>query len=176
MSLINEHYTIFSQIETFWYQRSCIKWLHQGDSNTGFFLLRQLKRSDIYPTTSHQPTFFFFLFGRERLSFLKQRSNRKDNKKNTNSTAGKQPLHQHQPTLSLPNFLCSVVSDQDNESFLAIPTMVKTRAACFSVNSSKAPGTDGFNVKFFKIFWEDIKHDIHRFIIEFCRDGILPRK
>lgn len=47
-------------------------------------------------------------------------------------------------------------------------------AAVWSCNPSKAPGYDGFNIKFIKYMWDIIGKDVISFVHNFFSTGFLP--
>ncbi|GLT32017.1 hypothetical protein SLA2020_067120 [Shorea laevis] len=63
---------------------------------------------------------------------------------------------------------------QTNNEFLTAPfTEEEIRNAVWDCDSTKSPGPDGFNFKFIKAMWEDIKANVVGFIQEFHEQGRL---
>ena len=49
------------------------------------------------------------------------------------------------------------------------------RRAVWSCGSDTSPGPDGFNFKFIKHFWEELKPEFLRFIAEFYVNATFPK-
>ncbi|GAU23660.1 hypothetical protein TSUD_304350 [Trifolium subterraneum] len=54
-------------------------------------------------------------------------------------------------------------------------TLEEVKAAVWDCDSYKSPGPDGINFGFIKDFWNEMKEDIMRFIVEFHRNGRLTK-
>jgi len=52
-------------------------------------------------------------------------------------------------------------------------TIEEVHLAIFSSEGSKALSPDGFNFKFYKKFWELMKHDLFTMVLEFFKRGKL---
>jgi hypothetical protein len=56
-----------------------------------------------------------------------------------------------------------------------IPTPQEIKAAVFNLNKDSAPGPDGSGAFFFQQFWEIIKEDVVKVVLEFFTSGwIFP--
>ncbi|GKV19478.1 hypothetical protein SLEP1_g29737 [Rubroshorea leprosula] len=77
------------------------------------------------------------------------------------------------PKLDGINF--NQLSQTDNESLMAVFSEEEIKNAVWDCDSSKSPGPDGFNFRFIKVMWEDIKQDIINFAQEFHENGKLVR-
>lgn len=49
-----------------------------------------------------------------------------------------------------------VITQQDNEGLIAIPTALEIKEAIFAINGEKAPGPDGFSASFYHTHWEEV--------------------
>ena len=67
-----------------------------------------------------------------------------------------------------------IVTEEENNMLLAIPSAVEIREAAFSINADKAPGPGGFSAGFFHIHWEEIGPDINREVQGFFNGQPLP--
>jgi hypothetical protein len=54
-------------------------------------------------------------------------------------------------------------------------TVDEVKQAVWDCDSNKSPGPDGISFGFLKKFWTDIKVDFLRFVMEFHRNGRLPK-
>ena len=63
---------------------------------------------------------------------------------------------------------------EENDSLIAVPTSGEIRDAAFSINAEKAPGPDGFSAGFFHTHWEDVGPDIVKEVQGFFRGEPLP--
>lgn len=77
------------------------------------------------------------------------------------------------PTLDGISF--KQVSDSDNAILTAPFSEDEIKAAVWDCGSDKSPGSDGFNFRFIKEFWNTIKPEICAFIHEFYESGKLVR-
>ncbi|CAA0828650.1 Unknown protein, partial [Striga hermonthica] len=130
------------QEELHWQQRSKVKWLKEGDSNTKFFhayTLQKRKQNAISrlltPSgrvlTSHEDienhisTFYSELFTSEG-SWDEE---------------------------SIVHLIPQTISDDMNQTLLKPVSEEEVRAALFSLPLEKSPGEDGMNALFFQLFW-----------------------
>ncbi|GLU22240.1 hypothetical protein SLE2022_383300 [Rubroshorea leprosula] len=67
------------------------------------------------------------------------------------------------------------ISQADNELLIAPFTEEEIRKVIWECDSSKAPGPDGFNFRFMKSMWDDIKTEVIGFVKEFQEQGRLAR-
>ncbi|GKV07790.1 hypothetical protein SLEP1_g19511 [Rubroshorea leprosula] len=67
------------------------------------------------------------------------------------------------------------LSHEDNETLMAEFTEVEVKNAVWDCEPTKSPGPDGFNFKFIKAMWEDIKEDIMGYIQEFHERGKMEK-
>ncbi|GKU95494.1 hypothetical protein SLEP1_g8850 [Rubroshorea leprosula] len=67
------------------------------------------------------------------------------------------------------------ISQADNKFLIAPFTEEEIRKVIWECDSSKAPGPDGFNFRFMKSMWDDIKTEVIGFVKEFQEQGRLER-
>lgn len=151
--------------ENIWQQKARVDWIKLGDTNTKFFhasvkvrqnmnVIHKLVRDDesIVRGQKHVSReireFYMRLMGTsaEVLPMLDQ---------NTVKRGAQLNIHQQR------------MLDADC-------TEQEVRKALFSMNSSKAPGIDGFNVHFFKRSWHIIGKEIVEAVQQFFEDNYLP--
>lgn len=85
-------------------------------------------------------------------------------------------INPYTPQASVPLYLPRVISQEHNSTFLTPQSIDEIRQPTFSIDSSKAPGPDGFNAKFFKEFWMDLKEHIVQLVNSFFCEGVLSEK
>ncbi|GKV44307.1 hypothetical protein SLEP1_g51499 [Rubroshorea leprosula] len=67
------------------------------------------------------------------------------------------------------------ISEADNDILTAVFSEKEVKEAVWECESSKSPGPDGFNFKFVKVMWEDIKSDVVEFVQEFHEQGKIAK-
>ncbi|GKV09210.1 hypothetical protein SLEP1_g20749 [Rubroshorea leprosula] len=67
------------------------------------------------------------------------------------------------------------LSHADNEPLMAEFSEEEIKSAVWDCEPTKSPGPDGFNFKFIKAMWEDIKQDIIGYIQEFHDRGKIEK-
>ena len=71
----------------------------------------------------------------------------------------------HRPSMEGLNFL--ILPDHEGVSLVRPFTMEEVKAAVWDVDSFKCPGPDGITFGFIKDFWDMLKTDVMRFLVEF---------
>jgi len=61
----------------------------------------------------------------------------------------------------------NLVTDSINNMLTLIPTMEEVHNAVFNLNKEGAPGPDGFGAVFFQTYWDIVKNDVHKAVLEF---------
>ncbi|GKV16405.1 hypothetical protein SLEP1_g27052 [Rubroshorea leprosula] len=67
------------------------------------------------------------------------------------------------------------ISEADNDILTVAFSEKEVKEAVWECESSKSPGPDGFNFKFVKVMWEDIKSDVVEFVQEFHEHGQIAK-
>ncbi|KAL0896578.1 hypothetical protein Bca101_080539 [Brassica carinata] len=131
--------------EAYWKQRSRLLWLKLGDRNTGFFhaITKSRKRANAFSVIEGEDG--QMVHKEEEIvhtidSYFQKLFTTSPGERSETVRYALQPI----------------VSDAENESLRATPTMAEVRDAAFSINADKAPGPDGFSAGFFHTHWEEI--------------------
>lgn len=150
--------------ETFWKEKSRLRWFNEGDRNTSFFhkvtRLRNaakqmsiLKRGDTILDSpaeieEHVLDFYSTLYA-------------SDNK--------------CAPSYWIGKVIPSLVSPTNNAMLTNLPSPEEIRNAVFSMNGSGAPGPDGVGGSFYQAFWDVIGTDVFNSVYQyFCQSWLLP--
>ncbi|GKV29210.1 hypothetical protein SLEP1_g38156 [Rubroshorea leprosula] len=148
--------------ESMWQQKSRKMWLKEGDANTKFFhrcVKNRWRRNEISSIQikdkrcvgvaeikEQAAQYFEEMFAEEKWQ---------------------------RPKLDGIKF--KQISQADNDLLMAAFSEEEIKSAVWDCDSTKSPGPDGFNFKFIKTMWEDLKPDIVGFIQEFHEQGRLVR-
>ena len=57
-----------------------------------------------------------------------------------------------------------------------LPSMAEVYNAIFSLNKDSAPGPDGFGAIFFQTYWEVIKQDVYKAVMQFFYNWLVIAK
>ena len=76
------------------------------------------------------------------------------------------------PHLGLPN----VISNTNSQTLIRLSDIEEIKQALFSIDSYKAPGSDGFGAGFFKQYWHIVGPDFYNCILEFFRNGKILKE
>ena len=150
--------------EEFWRQRSRILWLSLGDKNTGYFHSITKGRKAINNITVMEDTAGVVHYKEEEIASTIV-------KYFTDLFTSKEEEHKH----IVEAAITPMISEENNEILISIPSANEIRAALFSIHSDKAPGPDGFSACFFQTNWETIKDEIISEIQSFFDTGRLPK-
>ncbi|GKV23593.1 hypothetical protein SLEP1_g33302 [Rubroshorea leprosula] len=148
--------------ERMWQQKSRMLWLKEGDANTKFFH-RCVK-------------------GRNRRNEInciqisgEQHTGAKEIKKEVAKYFEDLFTEEKWKRPKLEGIIFKQISGADNETLTTPFAEKEIKEAIWECGSSKAPGPDGFNFRFIKEMWEDIKVDIINFVQEFYKTGRTAR-
>ncbi|VFQ72518.1 unnamed protein product [Cuscuta campestris] len=161
----NAELLLLSKRETdFWRQKSCIRWLKEGDASTKFFHNVVKNR-------------------RQKLRI----SSLKDDHGRTIEEASNIALHaidyytniySDEPVSIDPQLLSyipNIINGEDNLMLCAVPQEEEIRGAIWDLNSHSAPGPDGYNGTFFKTYWHIIHDEVTRATQEFFLGLPIPK-
>ncbi|XP_024638626.1 uncharacterized protein [Medicago truncatula] len=152
--------------EKIWMQKSRANWIQLGDSNTKFFHAyakeRRCQNNIKFLITEDDTRIDKHNLIKEEIRgfYLKLMGSSVDSLPMVDKNIVKRGpmLSQHQQDL-----LCSEF------------TAVEVKNALFSMDSSKAPGIDGYNVHFFKCSWNIIGDSVIDAILDFFKTGFMPK-
>nr|XP_025675778.1 uncharacterized protein LOC112776041 [Arachis hypogaea] len=146
--------------ESYWREKSRIKWLKEGDQNTRFF---------------HQK--FQSRMRRNRIWRLVGRDNEIASKPEDIAKVAEDYFCDiftsscsADPTPYLED-LESKVTASMNRRLQRPVTMDEVKRATFSVHAQSAPGDDGFTAKFFHFFWDIVGGDVFKAVRSFFHSG-----
>jgi hypothetical protein len=69
-----------------------------------------------------------------------------------------------------------IISVEDNQSLISIPTEKEVFEVLSSLGSSKAPGPDGFSALFYKKYWSIVKREVLECVLDFFLNKNLASK
>jgi len=64
------------------------------------------------------------------------------------------------------------VSQKENDALISQFTEIEVRDNVFQMEHNKAPGPDGFLVKFYQVFWNLIKDDLMALFMDFHKEEL----
>jgi len=144
------------------WQQSRLNWLREGDANSKFFhgLMSSRKRRNNIP---------FFLVDGTVVEGV-------DNVRN--SVFSHFQSHFRSSSLSRPtmgNMEFKALSGREGAGLIKKFTVEEVKVAVWDCDSYKCPGPDGVSFGFIKYFWDILKDDLMRFLMEFHRNGKLSK-
>ncbi|CAM8992379.1 unnamed protein product [Rhodiola kirilowii] len=147
--------------ERIWRQKSRIRWLKEGDLNTKYF-----HRAAIWRTKTNEIASI-----KVNDVWLEDPLLIKSAAQDHFAALFKKEDH---CCWSLKDMLFDSLNDNQRrflERQISVEEIIATLKDC---DGSKAPGPDGFNMKFFKKFWGQISDEVVGFMEEFWKNGRLP--
>ncbi|KAL9672560.1 hypothetical protein QQ045_028811 [Rhodiola kirilowii] len=152
-----------NQEERIWHQKSRVNWLKAGDQNTKYFHRAATWRSKKNSIDS------LFINGRRveepeelkrevRSWFVEHFSSKKV-----------QPW-------SAAKIQFGEINQQQKEDLERKISKEEILLSLRECEGNKAPGPDGFNISFYKRFWNEVKPEVEGFIEEFSENGRLTRE
>lgn len=158
-TLLHEYEAILFREETIWFQKSREKWIKLGSRNTSFFHTQTVvrrKRNKIHGL--HLPSGEWCTDDEtlklEAVRFYQQLFCATD----------------HCDVLQVSSHLCRLTTE-DREALTGPVTTGEVYRALMSMKSYKAPGPDGFQPIFFKMFWEDVGDEVWHFVRDAFAQG-----
>jgi hypothetical protein len=144
------------------WQQSRTQWLCEGDANTKFFhsiMSSRLRRNAIQ---------FFMVNGvvvegvdNVRAAVFNHFSNHF------------QACQVNRPTMDMVPF--RTLTSRQGAVLIKPFSMDEVKVAVWDCDSYKCPGPDGISFGFIKDFWDILKDDVMRFLVEFLRNGKLAK-
>ncbi|XP_073133945.1 uncharacterized protein [Henckelia pumila] len=79
--------------------------------------------------------------------------------------------------LDLPDFsgFSSEISEEENQSFAAAPSLEEVRAVVFSIPRDSVAGPDGFSSVFFQRCWDFVQQNVMDAVLDFFRSSLMPQ-
>ncbi|KAH0712733.1 hypothetical protein KY289_008692 [Solanum tuberosum] len=150
--------------ESYWKQKSNIKWYNEGDLNTKFFhsVMASKKSRLVLNKVKNENGDWIegnYDIAKEAISFFEKQFTKEDTIQDE----------------SILNYLPKVIETTANEELCKEPTMQEVKDVVFGMNSESSPGPDGVNGTFYKKCWEVIAKDLHEMILEFFSGSDIPR-
>lgn len=151
-------------METLWRQKSRELWLKEGDKNSKFF---------------HAST-----ISNMRRIFIPAIKDDGGNWKVSRHDIGKCLTDQFELLFRFDNveqcphlddFIQPVISEHENEMFLAIPSCEEVFEVVRKMNPIKSPGPDGLPARFFQKYWCTVGRDVVQLVQNAFCYGIIPR-
>ena len=139
---------------SYWQQLSREKWIKSGDRNTKYYHVVALGKRRF-----------------KRINQIKSgnRTHKKPRTINIEILSFYKKLYRQElkPKIHLDSSILPKISEEQLQSLEKRPSMEEISLALHDCDGSKAPGYDGFNLKFVKSIWKDIEHEVYNFILDF---------
>lgn len=149
--------------ESYWKDKSRLKWLTQGDRNTRFFhRTAQMKKvSKQMSSLRHGDSILLEPAEIENrvISYFTELF------ASSNSCTDNGLIEKVVPQL---------VSADDNIMLTCEPSAEEIKVAVFSLNKDSAPGPDGYGGGFFQAFWDNVGMDVVKSVKQFFARKIMP--
>ncbi|XP_016206964.1 uncharacterized protein LOC107647403 [Arachis ipaensis] len=78
------------------------------------------------------------------------------------------------PVIGFRDGLVNRIKEEESSALESIPSLVEIREAVWDCESSKAPGSDGYNMNFIKKCWDEIGTEFLTAVLDFFRSSRLP--
>lgn len=154
----------YKKEESFWRQKSGVKWYVEGEVNSKFFhsvvngrkkrlSLKKLRRDDGN-----------WIEGDEEIAREAVSSFQKQFTKDSSDV-----------DLSILSCIPKLVSDEDNKMLTNQPTLDEIKDIVFSMDPQSSPDPDGISGKFYQSCWDIIKIDLLLMVLDFFVGTTIPR-
>jgi hypothetical protein len=142
--------------EMFWQEKSKVQWHCEGDRNTSYFH-RVAKIRNVSSHISTMKSGDITLDDPELISahVVNHFTNIFTNSSNVSENGLIEEV--------VPN----LITDRVNNMLTMLPTHDEISKVVFALNKNSAPGPDGFGAIFFQTYWEIIKHDVFKAVMQF---------
>ncbi|XP_072060354.1 uncharacterized protein [Arachis hypogaea] len=81
---------------------------------------------------------------------------------------------EHSPSVSFKDGLVNQLEREEVEALELLPSVQEVKEAVWECESSKAPGSDGYNMNFIKKCWNEIGTEFTAAVISFFQTSMLP--
>lgn len=154
--------------EEFLRQKSRMRWLTDGDSNSAFFhatIRGRNARHGIYKIAGPDGEWITepSLIAGEAIRFF------------SSIFAAEIIPDQEEAQSHFLDFIPSLISPEDNASLLAPITLSELQGVVFGLSSDSAPGPDGFSGRFFTKFWDLISSELLDAVTDFLAGAPMPK-
>lgn len=161
-TLLEDFWKVAKLNDSILFQKSRDRWIKEGDSNTKYFhnvinwrrRVNELRGLLIQGNWVDEPT----IVKREVKSFFEDRFR-------VRTDFG----------LSLDGVPFNSISRAERDSLTACFDLEEIKAAVWDCDGDRSPGQDGFNFRFIKFFWHEMKNDIKRVVDDFHRNASWPK-
>jgi hypothetical protein len=145
------------QEEEHWRLKSRSLWLKYGDSNTSFFhkQAQQRRKKNTVSKIQSESGKTIENFNQIKLAASQHFADLYSQRNQEENEIATQEMLEHIP---------HQITMEDNELLTQQISEEETLQAIRSLDQDKAPGPDGFSIRFFKHFWSLIKHDLRRML------------
>ncbi|PNX80406.1 cysteine-rich receptor-like protein kinase, partial [Trifolium pratense] len=143
-------------------QKSRLKWIQEGDSNSRFFhaSIKSRRRRNLLTTLKK---------GEEWIQGVDSIKN--EVKEHFSKIFTEEWVNR--PFLQGIDF--NKLTNDDNDLLLEPFSEEEVREIIWSCDGNKSPGPDGFNLNFLKFCWPIVKSDVMAFLSEFHSNAVLPK-
>ncbi|KAL9675508.1 hypothetical protein QQ045_003710 [Rhodiola kirilowii] len=144
-------------------EKAKVKWLHEGDRNTGLFHAsikdRRAQNNIKLTLEDGSITEDAGIIGNKASSYFKDLFG----------------MFPDSEDIGLNNLIDVVILEEENDKITKNPSMDELKDTVFSMNSDSSLGLDGFTGKFYKTCWDIIKADLHEAVCGFFEGLHLPK-
>lgn len=165
--LYNKFNALLRQNSTRWAQRAKLKWPHNGDLNTSFFY---------NSVRIHRHTNYISHIMDEQDLTLRDRDHIESAFVNHYTYLWNEPSDKSYAVIcqALLNDLIPIPSS-DCEILIRDVTKEEVFKTLISLPVGKSPGSDGFNIEFYKFFWDDVGDQLFEAIKYFFDNTSMPK-
>lgn len=157
--------TEYKNEEKFWYQKSRVQWLKEGDRNTRFFHASSKNRIARNRLCSIVTDKNETVYGNQRIA---REAERYFTELFTSTS--------HHNIDHVLRYITPMVTEEMNESLIKSVTDEEVKNALFSIGPTKAPGPDGFTALFFQQYWEYVGPTLIIEVKQFFETGDFPQE
>jgi exonuclease III len=140
-------------------QKAKVDWLTLGDDCTKFFYAK--------------------MNSRKHINNIGNIIDRRGNFSNEHEKISKEAIEYYKDLYfsenqekDFPHIICkNILKEEAADILLAPVSLEEIKYIIFNASDNKSPGPDGFNAKFYKNQWNNLKHQIHETVNEFMSKG-----
>ncbi|XP_020972640.1 uncharacterized protein LOC107627573 [Arachis ipaensis] len=83
-------------------------------------------------------------------------------------------VDERSPVVGFRDGLVNKIDEEESIALERLPTLEEIKEAVWDCESSKAPGSDGYNINFVKKCWDEIGAEFSKAVLDFFRSSRLP--